>query len=110
MRTAICCVALAALSCASSPARLPPAADVLLRGGPVFVARGKHATAIAIRGDRVVALGEEAERLAGPSTRVVELRGRLVTPGMNDAHCHLGAGGLSMLDVSLAQAIDGFVD
>jgi predicted amidohydrolase YtcJ len=67
----------------------------------VLVQAGELSTAIAIRGDRIVSLGEEAEREIGPSTRVVDLRGRLVTPGMNDAHCHLGAGGLSMLEVDL---------
>src|SRR4051812_16386164 len=81
----------AALACASSPGRPPPAADLLLRGGTVFVAGGKRSTAVAIRGDRIAALGEDAERMAGPTTRVVDLSGRLVTPGMNDAHCHLGA-------------------
>ncbi|HKB77755.1 MAG TPA: amidohydrolase [Myxococcales bacterium] len=96
--------ALAALSCASSPGRPAAPADLLLRGGTVFVAAGKRSTAVAVRGDRIAALGEEAERMAGPSTRVVELRGRLVTPGMNDAHCHLGAGGLSMLEVDLRGA------
>ena len=52
----------------------------------------------------MVALGPEAEALAGPGTRVVDLRGRLVTPGMNDAHCHLAAGGVAMLEVDLRGA------
>jgi len=102
-RGALLCAA-AALACASAPGRPAPDADLLLRGGTVFVAAGKRSTAVAIRGDRVAALGEEAERMVGPSTRVVDLRGRLVTPGINDAHCHLGAGGLSMLEVDLRGA------
>jgi predicted amidohydrolase YtcJ len=97
----VCAVA---LGCASSPGRPAPAADLLLRGGTVFVAAGKRSTAVSVRGDRIAAVGEQAERMAGPSTRVVDLRGRLVTPGMNDAHCHLGAGGLSMLQVDLRGA------
>jgi predicted amidohydrolase YtcJ len=104
VRSAAFCAGLVALACASSPGRPPPAADLVLRGGRVFVAKGKQTTALAVRGDRVAVLGEEAERLIGPSTRVVDLRGRLVTPGMNDAHCHLGAGGLSMLEVDLRGA------
>jgi predicted amidohydrolase YtcJ len=103
IRTALLC-ALSGLACTSAPTRPPPAADLLLRGGKVFVHAGELSTAIAIRGERVAALGAEAERAAGPSTRVVDLRGRLVTPGMNDAHCHLGAGGLSMLEVDLRGA------
>src|SRR5438477_3474197 len=103
LRGALLC-ALAALACASAPGRPAPSADLVLRGGPVFVAAGKRSTAVAIRGDRIAALGEEAERMVGASTRVVDLRGRLVTPGINDAHCHLGAGGLSMLEVDLRGA------
>ena len=105
-RAAAGCVlaALAAMACASSRERPPATADLVLRGGPVFVAAGKRSTAVAIRGERVVTLGEDAERMIGASTRVVDLRGRLVTPGMNDAHCHLGAGGLSMLEVDLRGA------
>src|SRR6266851_4000190 len=103
LRIALLC-ALSGLACTSAPTRPPPAADLLLRGGKVFVQAGELSTAIAIRGERVAALGAEAENAAGPSTRVVDLRGRLVTPGMNDAHCHLGAGGLSMLEVDLRGA------
>ncbi len=95
---------LASLSCASGPGRPPPTADLVLHNGKVFVAAGKLSSAVAVRGERVVAIGEQAERLIGPSTRVVDLRGRLATPGINDAHCHLGSGGLSMLDVDLRGA------
>lgn len=46
--------------------------------------------AIAIAGDRVVALGRDAvEELVGPATAVVDLDGRSVIPGINDAHQHL---------------------
>ncbi|HWE22393.1 MAG TPA: amidohydrolase [Myxococcales bacterium] len=82
----------------------PPSADLVLRGGKVFVSAGKVVSAIALRGDRVVAIGDDAERNVAAPTRIVELRGRLVTPGMNDAHCHFGPGGLSMLEVDLRGA------
>src|SRR5438094_7403023 len=101
--TALLC-ALSGLACASAPGRPPPAPELVLRGGKVLVRARELSTAIAIRGDRVASLGEYAERAIGPSTRVVDLRGRLVTAGMNDAHCHLGAGGLSMLEVDLRGA------
>ena len=96
-------LALASCAAPQHPAA-PAAADLLLRNGKVFVSAGSLSTAIAVRGDRVVALGPEAEALAGPGTRVVDLRGRLVTPGMNDAHCHLAAGGVAMLEVDLRGA------
>jgi predicted amidohydrolase YtcJ len=87
------------------PATTREAADLVLRGGPVMVAdeAGTRHEALAVRGDRVMAAGTAAEiaPLIGPGTRVVELGGRLVTPGFNDAHVHFAAGGLSMLDVPL---------
>jgi predicted amidohydrolase YtcJ len=48
------------------------------------------AQAFAVRGDRFVAVGSSAEivALAGPATAVVDLGGRLVLPGFNDAHWH----------------------
>ncbi|HEX6642259.1 MAG TPA: amidohydrolase, partial [Thermoanaerobaculia bacterium] len=59
-----------------------------------------------IRGDRVFAVGQRAwiETMIGPDTRVLELDGRLVTPGFNDTHMHLASGGVSMLEVVLQGA------
>lgn len=47
--------------------------------------------AIAVRGDRIVVVGIDADvgALAGPSTEVIDLEGRRVVPGFNDAHWHL---------------------
>jgi predicted amidohydrolase YtcJ len=94
----------------SAPRAVPPAAaalaaDMILVGGRVFLADapGTVVQALAVREGRVVAAGSDAEvrRLAGPATEVVELRGRLVTPGFNDAHIHFGPGGISLLNVDL---------
>jgi hypothetical protein len=51
------------------------------------------AEAFAVRGDRLVAVGTNADvrALAGPSTAVVDLGGRRVVPGFNDAHWHFRA-------------------
>jgi predicted amidohydrolase YtcJ len=45
---------------------------------------------VAIRGERIVAVGSSAEvgKLAGKETRVLDLQGRVVIPGINDAHVH----------------------
>jgi predicted amidohydrolase YtcJ len=95
-------LALAAVAGAAAwlPAQLPRAsagnavADLVLTGGRVFTADSARpwAEAIAIRGDRVLAVGTTADvnRLAGPRTRRVALGGRLVVPGLNDAHDHVG--------------------
>jgi len=74
----------------------------------VFVSKGRSATALAVRGDRVMAVGGDAElsSLVGPDTRVIELSGRLVTPGFNDAHVHFLSGGFGLLSVDLREAKD----
>lgn len=48
------------------------------------------ANAVAIAGDRIMAVGAEAEVLAAaaPDARIVDLGGRVLLPGFNDAHCH----------------------
>ena len=96
------CLALAAVAGAAAwlPAQLPRAsagsavADIVLTGGRVFTADSARpwAEAIAIRGDRVLAVGTTADvnRLAGPRTRRIALGGRVVVPGLNDAHDHVG--------------------
>jgi predicted amidohydrolase YtcJ len=49
------------------------------------------AQAVAVRGDRIVAVGSNQEigQLAGPATRRIDLRGRAVVPGLIDNHMHL---------------------
>jgi len=98
---ALCIAALASLSHAQ-PARQAP--DLVLVGGKVFTSDTARpwAEAIAIRGERVVAVGTtvEVRRLAGPATRVIDVGGRVVMPGFNDAHDHL-AGGNSGTYVSM---------
>ena len=68
------------------------AADLVLLGGHVITLDPDDRTtqAIAVRGNRIVALGSDAEiqRLRGPKTRVIQLQGRGVTPGFIDSHTH----------------------
>jgi predicted amidohydrolase YtcJ len=87
----------------------PRSADLVLRGGRVWAGKGlPGATAVAVAGERVVAVGGDADMAAWitPRTRVVELRGRLVVPGFNDAHVHFLSGGFSLLSVDLRKARD----
>jgi predicted amidohydrolase YtcJ len=78
---------------AQRPARTVP--DLILTGGRIFTADPSRpwADAIAIRGDRIVAVGTTADvaRLAGVGTRRIALAGRVVIPGINDAHMHVGS-------------------
>lgn len=79
-------------------------ADLVLRGGVVFRGlREGMCSAIAIAGEHVIATGsdDDLEPLIGEATRVIELRGRAVVPGFNDAHEHLLSLGLAQLEVNL---------
>src|SRR3972149_5224366 len=67
-------------------------ADLVLRGGAVHTVdpARPRAQAVAVRGGRIVAVGTDADvgEHMGPRTRVVELRGRTLLPGFQDAHVH----------------------
>ncbi|MDF7812938.1 amidohydrolase [Hymenobacter sp. YC55] len=82
--------ALGLLSTAAQGQQKP--ADIVLLNGKLFTADAARPTAqaLAIQGDRIVAVGSTAEvsKLAGPKTRRIDLQGRTVTPGFNDAHNH----------------------
>ena len=70
-----------------------PAADLILSNGKIITVdeRFTIAQAVAIRGDRIVAVGtnQEMAQLAGPDARRIDLRGRTVIPGLIDNHLHL---------------------
>src|SRR5687768_11153239 len=69
----------------------PP--ETIVVNGKVFTADSTKpwAEALAIRGDRIVALGttDEIRKLANSETRVIDAGGRAVVPGFNDAHDHV---------------------
>lgn len=77
--------------------------DLVLVDGTVITVDPSDtiAEALAIRGERIVAVGTtaEIESLAGPRTRRIELAGRSVTPGLLDAHAHFSPGVFNRLDV-----------
>ncbi len=82
--------------------------DLILYGGNVItVDPALHiAEAVAITADRITAIGTSSDvrRLAGTDTRLVDLRGRTVVPGLVDAHAHMDREGLKSLFPSLAGA------
>ncbi|MFE6617845.1 amidohydrolase [Streptomyces sp. NPDC057740] len=80
-------------------------ADLLFTGGPVLTSEGRTATAVAVTGDRVTAVGrQEVHDLAGPRTEVVDLAGRLLLPGFQDAHVHPVPAGLELSQCDLTGA------
>ncbi len=88
-----------------------PKADMIFLHGNIYTGvvvtssshEIKRADAMAIRGDRIMAVGRENEilELKGPQTKVVDLGGHFVMPGFNDAHVHLAEAGLQRLSVNL---------
>jgi predicted amidohydrolase YtcJ len=80
-------------------------ADLLFTNGPVLTPEGRTATAVAVTGDRVTAVGHaEVHDLAGPRTQVVDLAGRLLLPGFQDAHVHPVPAGLELTQCDLTGA------
>lgn len=80
-------------------------ADLLFTGGPVLTPEGRTATAVAVTGERITAVGrEEVHDLAGPRTEVVDLAGRLLLPGFQDAHVHPVPAGLELTQCDLTGA------
>src|SRR5262245_4280070 len=74
-------------------------ADVILVKGRIATQdeRRSSASALAILGDQFAAVGDERSvaALRGPATRVIDVGGRTVIPGLNDSHIHVIRGGLN---------------
>ncbi|HUA28793.1 MAG TPA: amidohydrolase family protein, partial [Streptosporangiaceae bacterium] len=66
---------------------------------------GAPATAVAVRGDRIIAVAEAAgdriSDLTGATTEVVDLRGRALLPGFQDAHVHPAFAGVTLIGCNL---------
>lgn len=86
------------------------AADYVLTNGAIYTVDGRRpwAEAIAIKGSEIVYVGSSdgASRLVGPATKVGDLAGRLVLPGMIDSHLHLMLGAVAASGVWLADIGD----
>ena len=84
------------------------AADLVLTGGHVHtVDRSRpRAEAVAVRGERIVAVGSAGDVAShiGPHTRVVDLAGRLLLPGFQDAHVHPISGGVDRLQCDVRES------
>ena len=83
-------------------------ADLVLLHGDVYTGNPtqKRAQGVAIKGNRIVAVGsdEGIKALAGKATRVIDLGGRFVAPGFNDAHVHVLGGGFALARIELTGA------
>jgi predicted amidohydrolase YtcJ len=85
-------------------------ATLVLVGGTIYTANPAQpkAEALAIAGDRILRVGtrQEIEALRGSSTRVVDLAGATVVPGLEDAHGHVASLGIGLSQVDLTDTPD----
>lgn len=97
----------------AAPAQEAP--DLILHGGQIYTvdAQNSVAESVAIRGDRIAAVGSNAEieKLAGRQTRKIDLEGRAVIPGLIDSHGHLGglADSLRSIDLVGTKSFDEII-
>jgi predicted amidohydrolase YtcJ len=86
-------------------------ADLILHGGPIVTVNDLQpsAEAVAVRGGRITAVGfrDEVMKLKGPNTRVVDLGGKTLIPGLIDAHGHVFGVGIQALSANMLPAPDG---
>jgi len=77
-------------------------ADLIVHGGKIVTvdARFRIEEAIAVRADRILAVGSNAEvmKLGGPATKRIDLRGKMVLPGLMDSHTHAAGAALYEFD------------
>ena len=85
-----------------------PAADLIIRNAKIWTVDSARpeAEAVAVLGDRIVAVGSNSEVDAwrGPSTRVADGGGKRLLPGFNDSHVHFLDGGMQLDQVELNDA------
>ena len=97
----VCCLVLPEWNQAQSR----PAADLIITNAKVWTVDKSlpMAQAVAVLGDRIVAVGSSADVDAwrGPHTNVIDADGKLLLPGFNDAHVHFVSGGQQLDNIQL---------
>src|SRR6516162_1268067 len=92
----------------SVKAQLKPSATLIVTNAAVYTVDKQQpkAEAVAVIGDRIVAVGSRAEidLWRGAQTKVIDAGGKLVLPGFNDAHVHFMQGGAQLEQVQLTDA------
>jgi len=83
-------------------------ASLILANGKVWTENPAQpqAQGVALDGNHILAVGDNAtiRKLAGSATKIIDLHGRLLLPGFNDAHVHFLGGGGSLISVQLGTA------
>ena len=99
------------LSCTSQPELKPDPADLVLLNGVIYTANPENPTAgaLAINGNKLTAVcqnDEEAQEYVGEATKVIDLGGKFVTPGIIDGHIHFNRAGALINDANLMKVND----
>src|SRR4051794_16748932 len=102
------CLTRAALTLALLVSALAFAADDrIVYNGKIFTADSSHpyAEAVAIRGDKIVAVGNlgEVAKAVGANAEKIDLKGKLLLPGLIDSHAHAVDGGLSLISADIGE-------
>lgn len=101
---ALLVVIVSAFEFSSATAKVPPA-DLVFKNGNIYTANERQPTAeaVAVKGDRIVFVGSnrEVQDYVGKNTRVVDLSGKTMLPGMTDAHHHLSGVGFREMTLNL---------
>ena len=101
-------VAICLAGCCATSLAAPPAADLIVTDAKIWTVDAARPTAeaVAVLGDRIVAVGSESEIAAwrGPKTSVIDAHGKRLLPGFNDAHVHFVSGGMQLDSVQLNDA------
>ena len=104
MKILLASLSIVLLSLLSATTALQPA-DLVLKNGNVYTVNDKQARAeaVAVKGDRIIFVGSnaDAEKYVGQATRVVDLHGNTVVPGLTDAHHHLSGVGFREMTLNL---------
>ncbi len=93
-----------AIALTSNTLAQPP--DLIVANGHLFGADSPTASALAVTGERISAVGDDAQitKLAGPATKRIDAAGGTVMPGLHDAHVHFLSGSSSLSQIDLAGA------
>jgi predicted amidohydrolase YtcJ len=90
---------------ASDASSQPADVDFIITNARIYTVNPhqKWAEAIAVRGDKIIAVGDrkQVEALRGPSTKEIDAQGRLLLPGFTDCHIHFMDGSLGLTRVDL---------
>src|SRR3569832_235134 len=99
MRHASCLIwalALAASACAQT-------ADLAITNAVIYTVNPAQprASAIAIRGDRILAVGNDVSRYLSPATNIIDAKGAALLPGLIDSHGHVEGLGNALVNLDL---------